>query len=515
MQKWFSNQIQDSSEPSPGAPTLLSSALDRNVEVFRQIFDASDDVQFRSFLVGGEVKAELVYIPGMSDRREIDDSVLNPLMRSGDVDVRDMQSIKNKVLSIVAVEEVDTIEESAKQVIRGFPLLLIDECDRALLLKIAKWDKRPVEEPKTEAALRGPREGFTESIETNLSLLRRRIQTVDLKLKSMRLGRHTQTETYIAYMEGLAEPAMINEVCTRIGRIELDSVLETGYIEELTEDSPYSPFPQQQFTERVDIAAASLLEGRIVILVDGTPNVLIVPTTLVTLLQAADDYYNRAFYSSTLRFLRYCTLFISLTLPGVYVALLTFHQEMVPGKLLLSIVSSREAIPFPTIVEVLMMQLTFEVLREAGLRLPRQIGSAITIVGALVVGEAAVSAGLVSAPIVIIIAFTGIAGFTTPHYSVEFSIRLLRLLLIVMGGTLGILGVMFGIIGIAIHLCTLRSFGVPYLSPFAPFVASDIKDTAIRVPWWKMIMRPSFSSSRNRKRLARFQRPEPGKGGEQ
>ena len=429
-----------------------------------------------SFLVGGTVKAELIYIPGMSDGQEIDNSVLNPLMRAQDVDVTDMQAVKNQVLAIVSLDEIEYIEACARELIKGYPLLLIDGCDSALLLKIAKWEKRSVEEPKTEPSLRGPREGFTESVNTNLSLLRRKIQSVNLKMKSLRLGRYTETEIYIAYIEGLADQTLIEEVFRRVQRIDLDSVLETGYIEELTEDSPYSPFPQQQFTERADIAAASLLEGRVVILVDGTPDVLIVPTTLVSLVQAADDYYNRSIYSSSLRFLRYCTLFISLFLPGVYVALLNFHQEMVPSKLLISIASAREAIPFPTIVEVLMMQLTFEVLREAGLRLPRQIGSAITIVGALVVGEAAVSAGLVSAPIVIIIAFTGIAGFTAPHYSLELSIRLLRLLLILLGGTLGILGVMFGIIAVAIHLCTLRSFGVPYLSPIAPFVASDMKD---------------------------------------
>lgn len=507
------NQASETFVPEESA--ALSASLDRNVEALKRIFSLSDDVSFRTFLIGGTVKAELVYIPGMSDRQEIDVSVLKPLMRSEPAEKADLQEVKNRVLSIVSVEEIGTIGECARQLIKGDPLLLIDDCERALLLKIAKWDKRAVEEPKTEPSLRGPREGFTESIATNLSLLRRKVQTVKLKLQSLQLGRYTETDVYIAFIEGLAKPSLVEEVRRRIERIDLDSVLETGYIEELTEDSPYSPFPQQQFTERVDIAAASLLEGRVVILVDGTPNVLIVPVTLVTLLQAADDYYNRSLYSSTLRFLRYCTLFISLILPAAYVALLNFHQEMVPGKLMISIASAREAIPFPTIVEVLMMQLAFEVLREAGLRLPRQIGSAVTIVGALVVGEAAVSAGLVSAPIVIIIAFTGIAGFTAPHYSIELSIRLLRLLLIVLGGMLGMLGVMFGIIAIAIHLCTLRSFGVPYLTPFAPFVASDTKDTMVRVPWWKMTKRPSFANGRNRDRLAPGQRPEPGRGEEE
>ncbi|WP_079908750.1 spore germination protein [Paenibacillus sp. 32352] len=493
--------------------TALGPELDRNVEALKQVLGEADDVSFRSFLIAGRVRAELVSIPGMSDKQEIDNSVLKPLMQSQDVVCADLQTVKHRLLHVVSADEASTVEECAGQLIKGYPVLLIDGCTGALLLGIPQWDKRSVEEPKTEPSLRGPREGFTESIETNLSLLRRKIQSVKLKLKSQKIGRYTGTEVYIAYMDDLAKPSLLQEVQNRLERIDLDGVLESGYIEELTEDSPFSPFPQQQFTERVDIAAASLLEGRIVLLVDGTPDVLIVPATLATLLQAADDYYNRALYTSVLRCLRYITLLISMILPAMYVAILNFHHEMVPGKLLTSIASAREAIPFPTFVEVMMMELAFEVLREAGLRLPRQIGSAVTIVGALVVGEAAVSAGLVSAPIVIIIAFTGIAGFTAPHYSLELAIRLLRLPLIVLGGTLGMLGVMFGIIAVAIHLCMLRSYGVPYLSPFAPFEASEMKDTAIRAPRWKMTMRPGFSSMRSRRRLARGQKPEPGKGG--
>ncbi|MBT2291222.1 spore germination protein [Paenibacillus albidus] len=493
--------------------TVLVSELDLNVEALKGVLGEADDISFRSFLIGGTVRAELVNISSMSDRQEIDNSVLKPLMQLRDEISSDLQSVKMRLLPVVSIDETTTVEECAGQLIKGHTILLVDGCASALLLGLPLWDKRSVEEPQTETSLRGPREGFTESVTTNLSQLRRKIQSIKLQVKSHNIGSYTGTEVCIAYIDGLAKPSLLNEVKRRLERIDIDSVLETGYLEELTEDNPYSPFPQQQFTERVDVAAAGLLEGRIALLVDGTPDVLIVPATLSTLLQAADDYYNRAVYSSFLRFLRYWTLLLSMILPAVYVAILNFHHEMVPGKLLISIASAREEIPFPTFVEVMMMQLAFEVLREAGLRLPRQIGSAVTIVGALVVGEAAVSAGLVSAPIVIIIAFTGIAGFTAPHYSLEFAIRLLRLPLIVLGGTLGMLGVMFGIIAIAIHLCMLRSYGVPFLSPFAPFVLNEMKDTAIRAPRWKMSRRPGFASLQNRHRLARGQKPDPGKGG--
>lgn len=367
--------------------TVLVPELDRNIEALKQGLGEADDVTFRSFLLGGTIRAELVSIPGLSDRQEIDNNVLKPLMQSRDAVYADLQAVKHSLLPIVSVDEVATVEQCAGQLIKGYPALLIDGCAGALLLGISQWDKRQVEEPKTEPSLRGPREGFTESISTNLALLRRKIQSVELKLKSQKFGRYTGTEVCIAYMDGLVKRSLLEEVQSRLGRIDLDGVLESGYVEELTEDNPFSPFPQQQFTERVDIAAAGLLEGRVVLLIDGTPDVLIVPATLATLMQAADDYYNRSLYSSLLRVLRYITLFVSMVLPAVYVAILTFHQEMVPGKLLTSIASAREAIPFPTIVEVMAMQLAFEVLREAGLRLPRQIGSAVTIVGALVVGE--------------------------------------------------------------------------------------------------------------------------------
>ncbi|KWX70237.1 hypothetical protein AMQ84_29590 [Paenibacillus riograndensis] len=493
--------------------TALVPELDLNIEAFKRVLGEADDVSFRPFLIGGTIRAELVNIPSMSNRQEIDNNVLKPLMQSGDESSNDLQSVKMRLLPVMSADEAGTIEECAGQLIKGYPVLLVDGCAGALLLGLVQWDKRSIEEPQTETSLRGPREGFTESITTNLSQIRRRIQSVKLQVQSYSIGSYTGTEVCIAYIDGLAKPSLLHEVQSRLERIDIDSVLETGYIEELTEDNPYSPFPQQQFTERVDVAAGSLLEGRIVLLVDGTPDVLIVPATLATLLQAADDYYNRAVYSSFLRFLRYWTLMLSMILPAVYVAILNFHHEMVPGKLLASIASAREEIPFPTFVEVMMMQLAFEVLREAGLRLPRQIGSAVTIVGALVVGEAAVSAGLVSAPIVIIIAFTGIAGFTAPHYSLEFAIRLLRLPLIILGGTLGLLGVSFGLIAIAVHLCMLRSYGVPFMSPFAPFVPNEMKDTMIRAPLWKMSRRPGFSSLRNRHRLAPGQKPGSGKGG--
>ena len=360
-------------------------------------------------------------------------------------------------------------------------------------LGLAKFEKRAIEIPAAERVIRGPREGFVEALGVNTSLIRRRIKSPDLKLISMEIGRYTKTKVVIAYIEGIADKTLIEEVNTRLKRIDIDGILESGMIEEFIEDNPYSPFPQVLATERPDVVTANLLEGRAAILVDGTPFSMVIPTTLYSLLQASEDYYARFIMATAVRWLRYLFVVISLLLPSLYVAVITYHHEMVPTTLLISMAASREQVPFPALVEALMMEVTFEALREAGLRLPQQVGSAVSIVGALVIGEAAVSAGIVSAPMVIVVSITGIASFTIPRFPLAFALRMLRFPMILLAGTLGLLGIMLGIITIVIHLCTLRSFGVPYLSPMAPMKTQDLKDVLIRAPWWRLKTRPHLT----------------------
>jgi len=333
-------------------------------------------------------------------------------------------------------------------------------------------------------------------------------------MKSMKIGSYTNTDVVIAYIEGLADHTLIEEVENRLQRIEIDSVLESGYIEELIEDNSYSPFPQLVNTERPDVAAANLLEGRVVILVDGTPFVLIAPISFFSLLQSPEDYYQRYMISSIIRILRFVFMVLSLLLPSLYVAVLTYHQEMVPTALLISVASSRESVPFPALVEALMMEVTFEALREAGVRLPKQVGAAVSIVGALVIGQAAVQAGLVSAPMVIVVAITGVSSFMVPHYTQGIALRMLRFPIILLAGTLGLLGVMLGVITIVVHLCTLRSFGIPYLTPIAPVKGRELKDALIRAPWWKMDTRPHLTGEFNSYRQSPSQKPNSSKGDE-
>jgi len=289
----------------------------------------------------------------------------------------------------------------------------------------------------------------------------------------------------------------LNEVRNRINKIRIDSILESGYIEELIQDEPYTLFPTIYNTERPDSVSAGLLEGRIAILVDGTPFVLLVPALFIQFFQSPEDYYQRADISSLIRILRYVAFFLALLTPSLFIAITTFHQEMIPPALLISIVAQREGIPFPALIEALIMELTFEILREAGVRMPKAIGTAISIVGALVLGEAAVQAGLVSPAKVIVVSITALASFISPSYNLAMTVRILRFIFMLLAATFGLFGVALGLLTMLLHLCSLRSFGIPYMYPLAPFNLSGQKDTLMRIPIWRMFKRPKLISSKN------------------
>ncbi|HZH61587.1 MAG TPA: spore germination protein [Metabacillus sp.] len=492
----------------------LSDNLTDNENKFRTIYKDCSDVIFRTFFIGGKEKAILIYFDGLSNIEEIDDNVLSPLMQNTEEQFYDVNSLIEKRISVSNVKEIKTFSECIQEISLGNPVIMVDKRKTGFSLGLSKWEKRSVEEPSAEMVVKGPREAFVETLRVNTSLLRRKIRSPELKMQSLEIGRYTKTKVVIVYMEGVADRTLIEETKNRLSRIEIDGILESGMIEEFIEDNPYSPFPQVLETERPDVVTSNLLEGRVAILVDGTPFSIVVPTTLYSLLQSAEDYYGRFLIGTAIRWLRYLFLLISLLLPSLYVAVITYHHEMVPTTLLISMAASREQVPFPALVEVFIMEITFEALREAGLRLPKQVGAAVSIVGALVIGEAAVSAGIVSAPMVMVVAITGIASFTIPRYSAAIAIRMLRFPMILLAGTLGLLGIMLGVIAIIVHLCTLRSFGVPYLSPMAPMKFRDMKDVLIRAPWWKLKTRPHLTGEYNKYRQSTGQKPDPTNGGE-
>lgn len=400
--------------------------------------------------------------------------------------------------------ECRTIEEAAKELLSGKTIVLREGFPKAWAASTDGGQRRGVTEPASEAVVRGPRESFNESLMTNLGLIRRRLYTPKLRVETRTIGSVSNTPVALLYIDGLAKPDILQELRNRLDKIDIDGVIESQYIEEFIEDPVYSPFPTVFNTERPDRIAAALLEGRIAILTEGTPVALVVPATITLFLYSNEDYYQRYDIASLLKLLRTVAFFLSFLLPSFYVALLTFHQEMIPTPLLIALTGQREGVPFGIALEVFLMEVTFEVLREAGIRLPKTIGSAVSIVGGLVLGQAAVEASLIGPGTVIAVSATAIASFTTPSYSFAIASRMIRFAMLLLTAFIGSFGFFFGLILIAIHLNTLRSFGVPYMSPIVPMKRRSWRDVLIRAPWWAMKQRPPQVASD----VTRFEKPQ-------
>jgi spore germination protein KA len=489
----------------------LSLTLDKNLQKVKNIFDESSDLVIREFKIGTHesIDAFIVMLNGLTDEKAVNADLINPLMFLSRDFSKDnaLAVIRESALSVALVKEGKSLDEIIDAILSGDTVLFIDESNIALIVSLRGAKVRNIDEPDTEAVIRGPREGFVESIATNISLLRRKVRNPALKFFPLKIGQQTKTEICVAYLKGIANDKIVQEVKNRLTRIDTDSILESGYIEAFIEDAPLSLFPTVGFTEKPDIISAKLLEGRIAILVDGTPFVLTVPYLFVEAFQSSEDYYTRPYFATFLRWLRWIAFFFATTLPGLYVAITTFHQEFLPPALLVSIAAAHEGTPFPSVVEALVMNIIYEILREAGVRLPRPIGQAVSIVGALVIGEAAVSAGLVGAPMVVVVALTAISAFVVPTL-LDIS-TLIRFILIILAGFSGLYGMVLGFIFFVTHQISLRSLGAPYMSPLAPSTLSDLKDIVIRAPLWAMRTRPRVLGEKDSNRQKPNDMPTP------
>ncbi|MFD0674452.1 spore germination protein [Cohnella sp. GCM10027633] len=482
----------------------VSADLPSNVKWLLNELGASSDIVVRTISDSSSgMDGVLFYIDSLVDQQTINLMVIKPILAEigahpGVKSPSDwIGLLKNRALSVGRIKDLHTLDETLAQLMEGSTIIMIHGCTTAISASTAGGEKRSVEEPSTQTVVRGPKESFTENINTNMSLLRRRIKSPQLRAEYRQIGEQTKTHIAVVYLKGIAKDGVVQEVMSRLDRIDTDSILESGYIEEFIQDAAYTPFPTIQNTERPDAAAGGILEGQVAIIVDGTPFVLLAPVTFIRFFQSSEDYYQRYDIATFLRMIRYTAFFVSMLLPSLYIAITTFHQEMLPTPLLISLAAQREGVPFPAIVEALVMEVTFEVLREAGVRMPRVIGPAISIVGALVLGQAAVQAGLVSAAMVIVVSFTAIANFVIPAINVAIAARLIRFAMMLLGATLGLFGIMSGLMVLLIHMASLRSFGVSYLVPFSPFVWSNWKDVFIRLPHWAMKKRPIAMASRN------------------
>ncbi|KRE70918.1 spore germination protein [Paenibacillus sp. Soil750] len=477
--------------------------LEKRLDWIHQQLTSCSDVVYHTFVAGPDQKCALVYLSGMIDLKTIQEEILNCILslHAQDANQFRIQIFDQKQLSVTEQKEITTMQQGVTAILDGHALLLVEGEQRMIDFSITSYKSRSIDDAPNEAVLRGPREAFIENLDINLTLIRRRLKTPDLKMETMLIGTLTQTRVVIAYVHGICKQELIEEVRRRLSGIEIDSILGSSYVEDFIEDCPFSPFPQLQYSERPDTVTASLTEGRVAILVDGTPIALLAPTTLFMLMQSAEDYYQRYVAATWIRWIRYIFVMVSLFLPSFYIAVTTFHPEMIPARLLTTVTSSREVVPFPALIEALIMEVSFEALREAAVRIPKAIGQAVSIIGALIIGTAAVEAGIVSASMVIIVSLTGISSFINPHFDLGLALRLLRFPIMILAGFFGLFGVTCGILLIYIHLVNLRSFGTPYLYPIIPLEISGLKDTLIRVPWWLMKKRPlstATNSSRQR-----------------
>ncbi|VEF49759.1 spore germination protein GerUA [Bacillus freudenreichii] len=482
---------QKSEKPAENKPVKnLNDSLAANLEMIKVRTGNSPDIIFRTFKIGASPTKNLavVYVEGIVDSSTIDDFIIESIMRRHDQykgSPQEMiQRLKEETISLGGIKTLEKWEDLFLSLMGGDTLVLVDGTSQAIAADTRGGEKRAVEQPESQVAVRGPRDGFTESIQTNMSLVRRRIKNPNLWTESMKIGTRTKTDVAIMYLHGVVNEGIVEEVRKRLSRINVDSVLESGYIEQLIEDETWPPLPTIYHTERPDSVAGNILEGRVAIFVDGSPFVLLAPAVFIQFFQSVEDYYSRFDIAMALRLLRLLIFFISLIAPSVYIAGTTFHQEMIPTQLVISIAAQRETVPFPAFVEAMMMEVTFEILREAGIRMPRAVGSAISIVGALVIGQAAVQAGIVSPAMVIVVSITAIANFATPSFAMAISTRLIRFPFMIAAAMFGMYGVILGLIILTVHLCSLRSFGVPYLTPFAPLTVGNTADTFIRLPLW-------------------------------
>ncbi|WJQ82306.1 spore germination protein [Brevibacillus brevis] len=485
---------------------LFHCSLEENLEKVKKELGNSTDLVTRQVRLEAvdQIVVGILYTEGLVDKNMIS-SLMESLMlhakkahipAEAECEERSLILMKDFLLTIGGVEEVYDFDHLYDALLTGDTVILVDGYSNGFIANTKQWEDRGVQETSVQTVVRGSREAFSENLRTNTALVRRRINNRNLWLETVQIGDMTQTKVAMMYIKGVVQDSVVAEVKERLGKIEIDGILESGNIEEMIQDHTFTPFPTIYNTERPDSVAAGLLEGRVAILVDGTPIVLLVPAVFVQFFQSPEDYYMRADFG-ILRILRFISFFIALLGPSIYVAITTFHQEMLQTNLLMSIAAQREGVPFPAAVEALLMEFTFEMLREAGVRMPRAVGSAISIVGALVLGEAAVQAGLVSPATVIVVSITAITSFVFPSFSMSIPIRLLRFGLIALAASFGFIGIFVGMIALCIHLCTLRSFGVPYMAPLAPVNLADQKDTLLRIPIWMMHTRPHFLRQKN------------------
>lgn len=482
-------------EPKVAAAIPASSAQVK--AALESAFNGSFDFVLKAF-EGDTVL--MAYLDGLVDKLLISESIVTPItqtvheIKNGGPKKKKAVYLKTKLAALCNMTEFTDFNECINSILSGCTVIFVDGDATALNISQQKFEKRAISEPASETVSRGSREGFTEALLINTTLIRRIVKDSSLVFELMTIGRVTKTKVSICYLKGLANQEIVDEVRKRLKNIKTEAILESGYLEEYITDSPFSIYPTVFNSERPESVAGKLLEGRVAIICDGTPNVLTVPNLLVDYLQYPEDYNNRWIFSVIIRAVRLFALFLSITAPAFYIALLCFHPDIIPFKLLVTLTASQQGVPISPLIEMLTLTLIFEILKESGLRISRSVGQAVSIVGGLIIGQAAVQAGLFSTPAVVIIGATSLSAFIISKLDV--AVIVMRVSLMIAANMLGILGIVLLSIGFLIYMCSIKSFFVPYLSPITPLSGKDMKDSFIRIPLWAMFERPETITRR-------------------
>lgn len=463
----------------------LTSSLEKNIKLFQEIFQGDSTIICRRFVSAGTLPLEccIFYCDGMVNNQIINENILRPVTLWDRNQESTLEDTLKTVLQINEAKQSQDVSSMVRDMLYGDTLFLCQGSDRALILNTKGFSMRSIAEPQSEQVLRGPREGFTEGILMNISMIRRKIRSPHLKFEFSQVGEETKTTLCICYVEGVVEPRVLERLRSRLSKVKIDGVLDSNYVQEFIRDSPRSPFKTVGGTEKPDVVAACLLEGRVAVLVDGSPVVLTMPYIFMEQFQSGEDYYVGWHFAAISRLIRLAGFLFAISVVPAYIALITYHREMLPAPLLFSISAAREGVPFPTLLEGIGLLIAFEILREAGERTPAGFGQTLSIVGGLVLGQAAVEARFISAPMVIVVAFSGITGLMLPR--LKGPVIWCRLGLIFLSAWLGLYGLFVGLLWLLLHLSTLHSFGVPVLRDAAPGGPGQ-EDSYFRTPWQKM-----------------------------
>jgi len=472
----------------------------------RNLLSKSKDIMFQDFYINNNrsLKVTVLFIDGLASNQFISDDILKPLVENerlsdesiniGEV----IDFIEHGIVYFPVHKKRIDINDVINDVIDCSCALIFDEDNTAITFDVRSFDKRSVTEPPSENVIKGARDCFVETLRVNTATVRRKIRTANLIIEGTIVGKQTLTPVSIVYIDGLTNPYIVEQVKERLNNIEVEGALTPNAIEENIIDNIYTTFPQIISTERPDRFCTNIIEGRVGLLIDGMPLTYIVPATISQFLEAAEDYSQNYLLNSIIKVMRYILAMITLWLPAFYVAVTTFHQEMIPTDLALAIEAAKENVPFPTFIEILFMIVAFEILQEAGVRLPQTIGQAVSIVGTLVVGQAAVEANLISPAIVVVTALTGTTGFTIPNQDFTNAIRIWRVVMIISASILGLVGLSFATIYLIYHLCKLETYEIPYLSPFVSCDKYNFKDTVFRIPYMFNKKRPAYLEPLNK-----------------